>query len=131
MAVTDLAGVTTYGPLVPEQLLAGESPFLTGSAPAGANLGKYQIGALTAAGVVVFVSGTHTAAQAVLVMQPVSSGQNCQYAYAGIFNDDLLAAQAGNATLYAAAALDTFAERRAFFNGSFRVGKVGGGWSMV
>lgn len=131
MAVNDLAGGFTYGPLVPEQFLAGEAPVLTGNAVAGANLSKYQIGALTSSGVVVFVAGTHTAGQAVLVMQPATSGQNCQYAFAGIFNDDFLAAQAGNATLYAAAALDTWAERRAFFNGTFRLGKVGGGWAAV
>lgn len=131
MAVNDLAGGATYGPLTPEILLAGDEPIKTASAIAGATLSKYQICALTAAGVVVFVSGTHTAAQAVLAMQAAASGSSVQYAYQGVFNDALLAAQAGNATLYAVAAMDTFAERQAFFNGLFRVGKVGGGWAAV
>lgn len=131
MAVNDLAGVTTYGPLVPQELLAGDLPIKTASGVAGANLTKYQIVAVTAAGVVVFVAGTHTAAQAALAMQDAASGANVPYAYQGVFNDNLLAAAAGNATLYAAAAFDTFVERRAFFNGLFRVGKVGGGWAAV
>lgn len=131
MAVNDLAGVSTYGPTVPQQLLAGDMEVKTASSTAGANLGKYSIGARTSAGVVLFVSGTHTAAQAVLVMQDCTNGGTCQYAYQGIFNDDLLAAVTGNATLYAATAMDTFIERQAFFNGLFRVGKIGGGWAAV
>jgi hypothetical protein len=131
MPVNDLAGVSTYGPLVPEQLLAGDLPIKTASGTAGAALSKYQVVAVTAAGVVVFVSGTHTAAQAALAMQAAASGASVPYAYQGVFNDALLAAQAGNATLYAAAAMDTFVERKAFFNGLFRVGKVGGGWAAV
>ena len=131
MAVNDLAGVTTYSGLTPQQLLAGDTPVKTAQGVAGANLTKYQIVAVTAAGVVVFVSGTHTAAQAALCMQDVSNGGNVQYAYEGVFNDDLLASIAGNATLYAVAAMDTFVERKAFFNGLFRVGKIGGGWAAV
>lgn len=128
MAVNDLAGVSTYGPLNPQILLAGDTPIKTANGTAGANLTKYQICALLATGsVVVFVSGTHTAAQAVLAMQDATSGGSVQYAYEGVFNDDLLASIAGNATLYAAAAMDTFAERRGFFTGLFRVGKVGAG----
>lgn len=131
MAVNDLAGVSTYGPTVPQQLLAGDMEVKTASSTAGATMGKYTIGARTAAGVVLFVSGTHTAGQAVLVMQDCTNGGTCQYAYQGIFNDDLLAAVSGNATLYAATAMDTFIERQAFFNGLFRVGKIGGGWTAV
>lgn len=131
MAVNDLAGGSTYGPLVPEQLLAGDMPIKTASDTAGATMTKYTIIAITAAGIVVFVSGTHTAAQAGLLLQDVASGAKAQYAYQGVFNDALLAAAAGNATLYAVAALDTFAERQAFFNGLFRVGQVGGGWAAV
>lgn len=131
MAVNDLAGGATYGPLTPEILLAGDEPIKTSNGTAGAALSKYQVCAVTAAGVVVFVSGTHTAAQAVLAMQAAASGAKVQYAYQGVFNDDLLAAQTGNATLYAATAMDTFVERQAFFNGLFRVGKVGGGWAAV
>lgn len=124
MAVNDLAAGATYGPLNPEQLLAGDMPIKTDRGTAGATLTKYQVVAVTAAGVVVFVAGTHTAAQAALTMQAAANGTPVQYAFQGIFNDDLIAAQAGNATLYAAAAMDTFAERRAFFNGLFRVGKL-------
>jgi hypothetical protein len=124
MAVNDLAAGATYGPLNPEQLLAGDTPIKTERGTAGAALSKYQIVAVTAAGVVVFVSGTHTAAQAALAMQAAGNGTPVQYAYQGTFNDDLLAAQTGNATLYAASAMDTFAERKAFFNGLFRVGKL-------
>lgn len=131
MAVNDLAGGATYGPLTPEILLAGDEPIKTSNGTAGAALSKYQVCAVTTAGVVVFVSGTHTAAQAVLAMQAAASGAKVQYAYQGVFNDDLLAAQTGNATLYAATAMDTFVERQAFFNGLFRVGKVGGGWAAV
>lgn len=131
MAVNDLAAGSTYGPLVPEQLLAGDMEIKTAQGTAGANLSKYQVVAVTASGVVVFASGTHTAAQAALAMQAATSGGSVQYAYQGVFNDALLAAQAGNATLYAAAAMDTFAERRAFFNGLFRVGQVGGGWAAI
>lgn len=131
MAVNDLAGVSTYGPLNPQILLAGDMPIKTANGTAGANLTKYQVVAVTAAGVVVFVSGTHTAAQAALAMQDAASGASVQYAFQGIFNDDLLAGISGNATLYAATAMDTFAERRAFFNGLFRVGKVGGGNQAV
>lgn len=131
MAVNDLAGVSTYGPLDPEILLAGDMPIKTANGTAGAALAKNQIVAVTAAGVVVFVSGTHTALQAALAMQDAASGTPVQYAYQGIFNDDLLAAVTGNATLYAAAAMDTFVERKAFFNGLFRVGKVGAGWGAI
>lgn len=126
MAVNDLAGGFTYSGNTPEQLLAGDEPIKTANAVAGANLTKYQICALTAAGVVAFVPGTHTALQTVLVMQPVSSGQMAQYAYAGKFNDALLATY--NTSLYANAAFDTFAERQAFWNGLFRVGRLGQGW---
>jgi hypothetical protein len=126
MAVNDLAGGFTYAGNTPEQLLAGDEPIKTASAVAGANLTKYQIAAHTAAGVVAFVVGTHTAAQSVLVMQPVSSGQMAQFAYAGKFNDTLLATY--NTSLYANAAFDTFAERQAFWNGLFRVGRVGQGF---
>lgn len=124
MAVNDLAAGATYGPLNPEQLLAGDMPIKTERGIAGANLSKYQIVAITAAGIVVFVAGTHNAAQAALAMQAAASGSSVQYAYQGVFNDALLAAQPGNATLYAAAAFDTFAERRAFFTGLFRVGNL-------
>ncbi len=129
MPIDDLAGVTTYAGITPEQLLAGDTEVKTDSAIASGAKTKYQIAARTSAGVVDFVVGTHTAAQAVLVMQPCANGASCQYAYQGVFNDALLATY--NTTLYANAAFDTYAERVAFFNGLFRVGRVGGGWAMV
>lgn len=127
MPVNDLAGGWTYAGNTPEQLLAGDEPIKTASAVAVGAKTKYQIAARTAAGVVDFTPGTHTALQAVLVMQPTANGAGCQYAYAGKFNDDLLAAY--NTTLYANAAFDTFAEREAFFNGLLRVGRLGQGFA--
>lgn len=127
MAVEDLAGGFTYPGITPEQLLAGDEPIKTASATAVGNKTKYQIAARTSAGVVDFTPGTHTAAQAVLVMQPTLNGQGCQYAYAGKFNDALLATY--NTTLYANAAFDTWPEREAFFNGLFRLGRLGQGFA--
>ena len=127
MPVNDLAGGFTYAGITPEQLLAGDEPIKTAFAVASGAKTKYQIAARTTAGVVDFVPGTHTALQAVLVMQPCANTQNCQYAYAGKFNDDLLATY--NATLYANAAFDTWAEREAFFNGLFRLGRLGQGFA--
>jgi hypothetical protein len=127
MPVNDLAGGFTYSTQTPEQLLAGDEPIKTSAAVATGAKTKYQIAARTAAGVVDWVVGTHVAAQAVLVMQPCSNGQSCQYAYQGKFNDDLLATY--NTTLYANAAFDTWLEREAFFNGLFRLGKLGQGFA--
>lgn len=118
MAVNDLAGATTYAGITPQQLLAGDVPIGTNRGVAGANLTKYQLGAVLADGsVVAFVVGTHTAAQAVLVMQAVSSGAQCQYAHTGVFNDAIVTWPAG-------AALDTYEERKAFFTGTFKVNKL-------
>lgn len=121
MPVNDLAGGATYGPLVPQQLLAGEGPVITDSAPALANMAKYSLGALVATGVTPFLVGTHSAAQAVLVLQPATNGGTCQYAHTGVFNDALITWPAG-------AAIDTYAERRAFFTGTFRVKQLGQGY---
>lgn len=127
MSVNDLAGGFTYAGITPEQLLAGDEPIKTAFAVASGAKTKYQIAARTTAGVVDFAPGTHTALQAVLVMQPCANGASCQYAYAGKFNDDLLATY--NATLYANASFDTWAEREAFFNGLFRLGRLGQGFA--
>jgi hypothetical protein len=129
MAVNDLAGVSTYGPLNPEILLAGDKPYKTANATATGAKTKYQLAARVAGAVVDFVVGTHTAAQAVVVMQPCAGGAPCQYLYEGVVNDALLAA--ANVTLFTDAALDTFAERQAFLNGLLRVGKVGSGNQAV
>lgn len=131
MPVNDLAGGSTYGPLNPEILLAGDTPIKTASAVASGAKTKYQLAARTAAGVVDFVVGTHTALQAVVVMQACADAAQCPYAYQGTFNDALLAANATNATLFTNAALDTFAERQAFLNGLVRVGKVGPGFAAI
>lgn len=131
MAVNDLAGSSTYGPLNPELLLAGDVPIKTANATATGAKTKYQLAARVAGAVVDFVSGTHTAAQAVIVMQPCGNGAQCQYAFEGVFNDALIAANAENATLFGAAALDTFAERQAFFNSGIRLGKVGAGFAAI
>lgn len=118
MAVNDLAGSATYGPYVPQQLMAGDTPIKTDAGAAAADITKYQLCALLAAGTVTpFVVGTHTAAQAVLAMQPALTGQQCPYAYQITVNDDLITWPSG-------AAIDSYAKRRAFFTGLFRVGKL-------
>ncbi len=118
MAVNDLAGSATYGPLTPEQLLAGDTPVKTDAGAAAADITKYQLIAILAAGTVTpFVVGTHTAAQAALAMQPALTGQQCPYAYQITVNDALITWPAG-------AAIDSYAKRRAFFTGLFRVGKL-------
>lgn len=127
MATNDLAGGFTYPGITPEQLLAGDDAVKTAFAVASGAKAKYQIAARTSAGVVDFVPGTHTAHQAVLVMQPCANAASCQYAYAGKFNDELLATY--NTTLYANAAFDTWAEREAFFSGLFRLGRLGQGFA--
>lgn len=119
MAVNDLAGTATYGPYVPQQLLAGDSPIKTDAGPAAAVITKYQLCALAADGTVTpFVVGTNTAAQAVLAMQPAAAiGVQCPYAYQITVNDALVTWPAG-------AAIDTYVKRRAFFTGLFRVGRL-------
>lgn len=118
MAVNDLAGSSVYAGITPQQLLAGDVPVGTNRGLAGATLTKYQLGAVLADGsVIAFVVGTHNAAQAVLVMQPVASGAQCQYAHTGVFNDAIVTWPAG-------AALDSYEKRKAFFTGTFKVNKL-------
>jgi hypothetical protein len=118
MAVNDIAGAATYAGLTPQQLLAGDMPMKTDAGAAAADITKYQLCALLAAGTLTpFVTGTHTAAQAVLAMQAALTGQQCVYAHTGIFNDAIVTWPAG-------AALDTYVERRAFFTGTFKVSKL-------
>ncbi len=118
MAVNDLAGVATYGPLNPVQLRAGDGPWLTDAAAAAADVTKHQPCALLAAGTVTpFVVGTHTAAQFVLAMQAATTGQQVPYLHTGILNDAAITWPAG-------AALDTYVERHAFFTGSLKVSKL-------
>lgn len=122
MAVNDLAASATYGPLTPEQLLVGNDSYDTDSAPALANFTKYRVGALTSTGVALYDPASHNAAQAVLVLQPCSSGGRAVFAWRGQFNDDLIVAYQGYGAS-PAAAIDTYLERLAYFNGNFRIGK--------
>ena len=96
---------------------------LTGEAPAlAANFAKYEVAALTATGLAKLVPGTHTADQAVIVLQPSTAiGQGLGYAIDGIWNHEALVWPAGTA-------LDTYAERKAFFgNRPLQVGKLAAG----
>lgn len=114
----DLAGVSTYTPNAVEQLRGGEGPFITDAGPAAADVAKYQLCALLAAGTVTpFVGGTHTAAQAVVAMQPATTGKQVPYVHTGILNDGLIGYPAH-------ASLDTYAERRAFFTGTLKVTRL-------
>lgn len=112
MAVNDLAASAVAGTYTPELLLAGDIPLKTDAAPAGADVTKYQLCALLATGVVPYVIADHTAAQAVVAMQAAVSGAQCVYASAGYFNHEAIT-WPGTGT-----ALDSYAKRRAFFNGT-------------
>lgn len=118
MAVNDIASGDLVGTWAPEQLLAGEFPLRTDAAPALANITKYQLIAITNTGVTPFVSGTHTADQAFIAAQAVSTGQQCPYFTSGCFNHEIVGWPAGTA-------LDTYVERKAFFgNRPLSVGKL-------
>lgn len=118
MAVNDIAAGSLVGTWAPEQLFAGEMEVSSDSAPALAAITKYQLIAITATGVTPFVSGTHTADQAVVAIQAVSSGQQCPYYKSGCFNHEIIGWPAG-------ATLDSFAKRKAFFgNRPLTVGKL-------
>ena len=113
MAVNDLAGDALPASYTPEHLFAGDAPVVTDAAPSlVASIAKYQVVALTATGVTTFIPGTHTAAQGVIAAQPITAiGQQVPYYSAGFFNHAALVWPAGTA-------LDTFVERKAFFNGT-------------
>jgi len=99
-------------------LFAGEGDILTDSAPAKADFVQYELAALATdgSGVEKFIACTHTAAQAVIVHYPVTTGQQCPYYCGGYFNHEALVWPAGTA-------LDTYVERKAFFTGTpIRVG---------
>lgn len=119
MPVNDLAAGALVGTYTPELLFAGDEPPKSDSAPSlVASLAKYEVAALTATGVTTFVPGTHTAAQLVIVAQPVTAiGQAVPYFNAGKFNHAVLVWPAGTT-------LDTYAERRAFCTGTVKVGKI-------
>lgn len=113
MSVNDLAGGRKIGDLYPEQLFAGEAPIVTDAAPSlVAALAKYEVAALTATGVTTYVEGTHTAAQLVIVAQPITAiGQQVPFYVAGYFNNELLVWPAGLDVLGLAA-------RKAFVKGT-------------
>lgn len=117
MAVNDLARYDLAGTFTPELLLAGDEPPKSDASVALAAFDKYEVAALTATGVAKFVPGTHTAAQLVIVAQPVASGAQCPYFNAGKFNHAALVWPAGTT-------LDTYAERLAFCTGTVKVGKI-------
>lgn len=115
---SDLAGgvnVKQFG--APFQLWIGGAQVVTDAAIAAVDFQKYEIAALvTAAGatqgqLVRFVPGTHEAKQAVVVAQPVTAGMSTPYFAEGRFNHEALIWPAGTA-------LDTYAERKAFFTGT-------------
>ena len=122
MPIDDLAGVSTYSQAAPEQLLAGDKDYKTESAPALADITKYMLVAIRPTGVTPWVWGTDTPANAALALQPAATGKQCPYAYEGVFNDALIVAYSGYGTPNAA--IDTYAERRAYFTGLFRVGHI-------
>jgi len=118
MAVNDIAAGSLVGTWAPEQLFAGEAPVTTDAAPALAAITKYQLIAVTTTGVTPFVSGTHTADQAFVAAQAASIGQQTPYYKSGCFNHEIIGWPAGTA-------LDTYAERKAFFgNRPLSVGKL-------
>lgn len=121
MPVSDIASGALVGTQTTSDLFAGHAPVVTGFAPSlVASIVKYQVVALTATGITTFVSGTHTAAQAVIAAQPVSAiGQAVPYFSGGYFN---------HAVLTWPAALDTYEKRKHFMSGTpIFIGKVAPG----
>ena len=115
---SDLAGAEVLAARGgPFQLWIGGAQVVTDAAIAAVDFQKYEIAALdTAVGatfgqLVRFVPGTHEATQAVVVAQPVTAGMSTPYFAEGRFNHEALIWPAGTA-------LDTYAERKAFFTGT-------------
>lgn len=119
MGVNDLAGGGDAGSYTPEMLYAGSSDITTDSAPlVGAiTVAKYEVCVLTDAGIEKFEDGVSTAATCVIAAQPASgAGTDCPYFSAGKFNHAALVWPAG---------LATYAERKAFFQGTpIHIGKI-------
>lgn len=96
----------------PFQLWIGGAPIITDAAKSGvASIKKYEMVALLPDNTVTtFVTGTHTAAQAVISAQAAYSvGAAVPYWNAGRFNHE--------AVIWPAA-LDTYGKRKAFLNGT-------------
>lgn len=119
MPVNDLASGALVGTMTTEQLYAGDAPVTTDSAVSTALFAKYEVAALLSTGLAKFVPGTHTADQAVITAQPITTiGQMTPYFKSGCFNHAILVWPVGTA-------LDTYAERKAFFgNRALTVGKI-------
>lgn len=110
------AGGVEHGPYTPEQLFAGDSPIVTGNAPALAAVTKYQVLKLTATGVTGDLTGVTTGDKCVIAAQGAASGANVPYFQAGFFN---------HAVLTWPATLDTLAKRKEFFTGTpIQVGAI-------
>ena len=112
------AGGVEHGPYVPEQLFAGESPIVTGNAVAATAIVKHAVCVLLADGTISnATSALTTGDKCVIAAQPASIGQNVPYFSGGHFNH----AQLTNWPT----AMDTLAERKAFFMGTdIKVGSI-------
>ena len=114
--MSDLAYTQSFGPTTDDQLIIGESPVVTGYAPALANVTQYQVLVLTATGLSTDFTGVTSGDKCVIAAQPGVSGASVPYFSAGTFNHALLGWPA---------AQDTFAKRRQFFMGTpITVGKL-------
>lgn len=113
----DLAGSTIYTGQSNEYPWAGEGPILTDAGPALATIQKFQLCALVATGVTPFVVGTHTAAQAVMAMQPATTGKQVPYVHTAIVNHEHIIWPTD-------ASLDTYIERRSFMTGTLKVSRL-------
>lgn len=121
MSVNDLAGGGLVGTHEPELLYSGEAPIVTDAAPSlVASVLKYEVLALTDTGLrrVDLVGdpvaeppvAPDTGAKCVIAAQPVTAiGDQVPYFAAGKFNHEALVWPED---------LDTYAKRKAFFQGS-------------
>lgn len=122
MADTIIAEGVYYGQQANYRtLFVNEGEVTTSASPSlDATIAQYTVCALTATGVTRFVTGTHTKDQMVIAMAPITAiGQQVPIAVAGgTWNHEVLTWPTGTA-------LDTFAERLAFVNGTpHTIGKL-------
>jgi len=122
MAYSDFAaGGTIEGTYTPSSLFIGEQCYESGaSVSLDASIAQYTVCALTNTGVTRFVAGTHSKDQMVINVQPVTAiGEAVPFWRAAkVLRHDALVWPTGTA-------LDTFAERLAFVNGTgFIVGQL-------
>lgn len=119
---SDLANYAVEGTMPPlPHFFVGEGELSTSAAPSlDASIAQFTVCALTTTGVTRFVTGTHTKDQMVIAMQPITAvGQQVPLAVGGrTINHAMLVWPTGTA-------LDTFAERLAFVQGTgFSIGKI-------